>query len=258
MDGTPVAPYVSPGGASGGLFVTLHDIARFVASGTLAGGPTRHRVVSSESLEALYELHVEIPGLYGTVADGYGYGHFIEHLPDGRKAVWHGGQGHGWMTHFHLVPETGDGIVILTNSQRSWPFIATVLPDWARWAGFGEVRFALITRATRVFWALIAVAGLVGLAALGRIALGLARGRRRWEPLAPVRRVSRAIGLVTGSATIAFVAWRISLPYVDEASIFPAAAPWAAVSFIVLGMALVAMALVPAATTKQSRARPRD
>jgi hypothetical protein len=39
------------------------------------------------------------------------------------------------MTHFHSVPETGDGIVILTNSQRSWPFFSEILGDWAAWCG---------------------------------------------------------------------------------------------------------------------------
>ncbi len=69
---------------------------------------------------------MKIPGLFGFAADAYGFRHFIETLPDRRRAVWHGGQGHGWMTHFHAIPESGDGIVILTNSQRSWPFMSRV------------------------------------------------------------------------------------------------------------------------------------
>jgi hypothetical protein len=65
------------------------------------------------------------------------------------------------MTHFHFVPESGDGIVILTNSQRSWPFMAQVLRDWGQWNGFGTLKFGRIIFATTAMWTLI---GLVLLA----------------------------------------------------------------------------------------------
>ncbi len=38
-----------------------------------------------------------------------------------------------WMTYSHLVPETGDGIVVLANSQRSWPLFSHLLSDWAHY-----------------------------------------------------------------------------------------------------------------------------
>ena len=70
--------------------------------------------------------------------EAYGFGHYIETLPNGLRSVSHGGQGNGVMTHFQTVPETGDAIVILTNSQRSWPFIAYLLSDWAQWRAFSR------------------------------------------------------------------------------------------------------------------------
>lgn len=245
MDGTPVAPYVYPAGASGGLFVDVEDAARFVAAGALGSTGLRDGVLTAQSLEAIYRPRVEIPGLYGFVADAYGFGHFIETLPDGRRAVWHGGQGHGWMTHFHSVPESGDGIVILTNSQRAWPLIASVLPEWARWSGAGSVRFGVIVPATRGFWALIGVVAVIALWRAFRVAAGLRAGTRRIAPLARSNRAARLAELLGGAGLIAFVVWRISLPYVDEASIFPAAAPWAAVAFIVMGLVLVVSSLAP-------------
>ncbi len=245
MDGTPVAPYVYPARASGGLFVDVEDVARFVAAGAVGSTGLRDGVLTGESLEAIYRPRAEIPGLYGFVADSYGFGHFIETLPDGRRAVWHGGQGHGWMTHFHSVPESGDGIVILTNSQRAWPLIASVLPEWARWSGAGTVRFGVIVPATRGFWALIGVVAAVALWRAFRVVAGLRAGTRRIAPLARSNRVARLIELLAGFGLIALVSWRISLPYVDEASVFPAAAPWAAVSFIALGVVLVVSSLAP-------------
>ncbi len=133
LDGNPVPVYVYPDKASGGLFATVEDIATFITAGMINFSPRGHEVLDAQSINKLYTPTVEIPGLYGLAFDSYGLGHFIESLPNDRKAVSHGGQGSGWMTHFHSVPETGDGIVILTNSQRSWPLIAHILSDWAEW-----------------------------------------------------------------------------------------------------------------------------
>lgn len=253
MDGSTVRAYVYPASASGGLFADVEDVARFVAAGMLQSDRAREGTLTTESLERIYRPRVDIPGLYGFVADGYGFGHFIETLPDGRTAVWHGGQGHGWMTHFHSVPESGDGIVILTNSQRSWPFIASVLPRWASWSGAGRVRFGVIIPATRVFWGLIAAVAAAVLWQAYRLVTGIRSGSRRVAPASGARVPLRLAQTLGGGGLIALVAWRIALPYVDEASIFPAAAPWAAVVFIAAGVALIASALMPAVGP-----RPKD
>jgi CubicO group peptidase (beta-lactamase class C family) len=255
MDGTPVPPYVYPASAAGGLFVTVDDVARFVAAGMLtapgAGGAAQgsgshvREVLTADAIRRMYQPRAEIPGLYGQVADAYGLGHFIERLPDGRTAIWHGGQGHGWMTHFHSVPRSGDGIVVLTNSQRSWPFLASVLPLWAHWSGIGDVRFSVIIPATRVFWGVVAAVALAAIWQAYRLVVGVVRGSRRPALVSAGRPLSRGVQLLGGTGLIALVVWRISLPYVDEASIFPAAAPWAAVALIAMGVVLVASAAIP-------------
>ncbi|HDR05227.1 MAG TPA: hypothetical protein ENN84_08290, partial [Candidatus Marinimicrobia bacterium] len=56
-----------------------------------------------------------------------------------------GGQGHGWMTHFHSVPQTGDAIVILTNSQRSWPFFGSLLAHWSNSANLPKPKMHRIS-----------------------------------------------------------------------------------------------------------------
>ena len=81
-------------------------------------------VLARQNINTLYTPMVGKIGVYDLVFDAYGLGYYLENLPNGEWAVSHGGQGGGVMTHFHSFPETGDGIVILTNSQRSWPFIA--------------------------------------------------------------------------------------------------------------------------------------
>jgi CubicO group peptidase (beta-lactamase class C family) len=116
LSGKPVPVYLYPSKASGGLFATAHDIARFAAAG-LKENP----VLNTESVERMYQLECNKIGIYGLVFEAYGLGHYIEKLPNGLTSVSHGGQGKGIMTHFQAVPELGDAIVILTNSQRSWP-----------------------------------------------------------------------------------------------------------------------------------------
>lgn len=245
IDGTAVGPYVYPAAASGGLLADVDDIARFVAAGMLPSEGQRSKVLSTATLREMYAPRAEIPGIYGFVADAYGYGHFLETLPDGRRAVWHGGQGHGWMTHFHSIPESGDGIVLLTNSQRSWPFIAAVLSSWAHWTGAERVSFGIIRPATVAFWGVIAAVGIAAVLQGCRLVRGVLAGVRKWEPLPRARRLLRVVQLVSGVALVAFVVRRVSLPYVDEAAIFPAAAPWAALAFFALGAILIASALVP-------------
>ncbi len=131
LQGTPIPIYVYPEKASGGLLAPVEDVARFVTAAMTGSPNAAYPVLARNSIRSLYTPEVEHPGIYSVVADAYGFGHFLEEMPEKQQAVWHGGQGTGWMTHFHAVPESGDGIVILTNSQRSWPLISQVLSDWA-------------------------------------------------------------------------------------------------------------------------------
>jgi hypothetical protein len=89
------------------------------------------------------------------VAEGYALGHFTETLSDGRSAVWHGGQGYRWMTHVHIVPETGDAIVLPANSQRAWPLFAQILRAWSGSLGVAPVRMSRIVEAAPVVSGLV-------------------------------------------------------------------------------------------------------
>ncbi|MGI6429168.1 MAG: serine hydrolase domain-containing protein [Syntrophomonadaceae bacterium] len=152
LNGKPVPVYVYPEKASGGLFATAYDIARFTMAG-MGDNP----VLSTESIERLYKPVSDKIGIYDLVFDAYGLGHYIEKLPNGMLSISHGGQGSGIMTHFQAVPETGDGIVILTNSQRSWPFIAYLLTDWAQWRGFPSVGMG------KIIWGRYALSAIIGM-----------------------------------------------------------------------------------------------
>ncbi len=221
--GRPVPVYVYPDKASGGLFSTIRDMAAFVAAGMTRFSRSGRKVLSDQAVRQLYEPVVKIPGIYGLAFNAYGLGYFIEILPDGRKAVSHGGQGSGWMTQFYAIPETGDGIVILTNSQRSWPFFAHILNRWAEWNGFPPVGMGRIIQGQKVLRAGIALLLLVSLGQAGRLGYDGFRGRRRYLAT-PIRdHIPRILFSVL---LLAVLCWTAAQEYLFVSSVFPVASEW--------------------------------
>ena len=239
LRGRPVTPFVYATKASGGLFATVRDVARFVAASARPGG---RAVLSGPAVRELHTPVVSIPGAFGVVADGYGLGHFVEELAGDRTAVWHGGQGHGWMTHLHAVPELGAGIVVLTNSQRSWPLISLLVRDWAHWTGVGAVKVARIGYGVAVV-RLLAVALLVASLGLAARVVGAVRARRlRFAPLDRAARRRRTAQAAVALAAIAGLAWSAAQPYLLVTSVFPGAIERAAWATLLLAATLIATA----------------
>jgi hypothetical protein len=275
--GNPIPVYVYPAKASGGLFSTVEDIAAFAAAGMSGLYDTNtmpsHQVLSNKSIETIHTPMTELSGYYRIVFDSYGLGHFIEALPNGMKAVSHGGQGSGWMTHFHLVPETGDGIVILSNSQRSWPFFAYILRQWARWNGFSSIGFGRIIQTGSVLWIVIGVLIFYILQQLWGVGEGLFLRQRRfvlcikkkqsmqvddesrnglirkvsvvsensraheYAPSLKRLRIQRSFQIGVSLLIGAVLLWVITRDYFFLSSVFPIASVW-------LGAALLCTALV--------------
>jgi hypothetical protein len=175
------------------------------------------------------------------VFEAYGLGHYIEKLPNGLSSVSHGGQGNGIMTHFQVVPETGDAIVILTNSQRSWPLIAYVLSDWAQWRAFPSVGMG------RIIWGhygLCAVIGMLISASLLMI-LRLIVGFHRQK-----RAVFRVLQAGTAVILLGILIWCLFQKYLFITSVFPVLAMWLGGSVLVFSIVLLLSALLPACSRK--------
>lgn len=232
LRGRPVAPYVYPGRASGGLHATAADIARFAAAG-MAGAA--QGVLPEDAVAEMHRPVVEVGGLFGFATDGYGLGHFTETLSDGRAAVWHGGQGYGWMSHLHMVPETGDGIVILANSQRAWPLFAAILRDWSESLGVAPVGMAHVLWAEAA--ARIAIVVLAGVAAMA--VWIVLRGWPRW-------RVFRISAGVVSSALLLWPLWAATHDYLFLFSILPGLWTWLGAASGLAGLGLTGIALWPA------------
>jgi CubicO group peptidase (beta-lactamase class C family) len=227
LNGTAIPVYIYSEKGSGGLFATAEDIATFIAAG-MPDFSRNRQVLSPQSIDQLYTPTMEKLGVYSLVFDSYGLGYYIESLSDGKQAVSHGGQGTGWMSHFHSVPETGDGIVILTNSQRSWPLIAYILKDWAEWRGLDSVGMEKIIVGKHLLCALVALIWCVVL----------------WQVWAFVTRRREHRLLSFGKAIAALVLavalwWCGKQDYLFISSVFPLASRWLGISLLFLVIALL-------------------
>ncbi len=237
----PVAAYVYPESASGGLFASLKDIAAFVAAGAVVStGAT-----PNASVQRLYQPQTAIPGVYGQVFSHYGLGHFLEYLGGEQLAVSHGGQGYGWMNHFHLIPETGHGIVILTNSQRSWPFFAQLLTDWSRWLGYDSIGMGVILQATAAVWVLIGLLLYLLLWRTETLIRGLVTGRRRLSWSITHRRWPGWVQLGSAALLLAGLAWANSQPYLLLTAILPKASSWLGAALLFAALLLVVESVAP-------------
>ena len=244
LHGQPVAAYVYPTHGAGGLLSPVEDIAQFVIAEMTGKYFVDHGVLSEMTIRQLHEPQIDVSGVFGFVADAYGLGHFIEQLPDGRRAVWHGGQGHGWMSHFHIVPESGNGIVILTNSQRSWPLFAHVLIDWAQWSGIGSVKMGKIVYAGITLRVLISVLLLIILWQFFRFVRSIRNGNCRWSPLSVFSNYRRMLQLFSGLVIILALTWNMTNSYSIVSAVFPDLAELFETSILTLSAMMIVSAMM--------------
>ena len=71
----------------------------------------------------------EVTGQPFAPADDYGLGFDIEER-GGLVFVGHGGTNEGWMARLKVVPESGDGIVVMTNGSNAGPILEAVVCEW--------------------------------------------------------------------------------------------------------------------------------
>lgn len=245
LEGSPIPVYVYPDKAAGGLFSTVNDVARFVAAGMTNYNDVGQKVLHPKYIDSLYSPMTKLSGYYDFVFDAYGFGHFIENLPNGMTSVSNGGQGSGWMAQFQSVPETGDGIVILTNSQRSWPFFGHILNDWAEWNGFGAVGMGKIVGATKVSWAVIALLLLYSAVQSVPLLKGIVLGSRKYAPLSKKSRLPRSGQFVLSLIFMVGLWWMLGQEYFFLFSVLPIASQWLVRIIFIVALVLLASALFP-------------
>lgn len=241
----PIPVYTYAMNASGNLFSTLADITTFIIAG-MVNGYSNQTVLKESSIEQLYDQSVEqISGLYGLVFDGYGLGHFIEDLSNGERAISHGGQGTGWMTHFHSIPSTGDGVVILSNSQRTWPVFSNLLRHWSKWSGFSPVGMAKLLLGQKLLWGLIAGLIFFNLWKIWDLIEDLVKRKRQFLVYVKGISVWPIIMILFALVILTVVYLAVSMTYQPLFSIFPVASYWFFSVLVMLGFVLLFLGFFP-------------
>ena len=107
---------------AGQLWTTVEDLSRWA---TFAGGDTAE-VLSADTLAEMYEPHTinDNPGQPWTTAHGLGWQVWNV---DGTRYAGHGGSMPGFLAGLRVEVESGDGVVILTNSTSGMGAIAPEL-----------------------------------------------------------------------------------------------------------------------------------
>jgi CubicO group peptidase (beta-lactamase class C family) len=129
--GEPWPHYQFAEQGSGGLYTTVEDLARFVAASVPGprGEPAGRGVLPPDSLARMLTPAEATQGAYGL-------GYKLFPVPGGPILVSHDGSNEGWRAIFFLNRHTGDGIVILTNSDLGGRLGPPIVCSWAATTAF--------------------------------------------------------------------------------------------------------------------------
>jgi CubicO group peptidase (beta-lactamase class C family) len=129
-DGRPVPRYRLVGEAAGGLNSTVRDFVRFLAAyvATDDQAPGR-KIISPASLKLMTSpvAKVELPGVNGAM---YGLGHGVHRAATGDLVVYHSGGNPGVRAYFLVSLTQGNGMIVITNSDKGAPVLQEVIRLW--------------------------------------------------------------------------------------------------------------------------------
>src|SRR5690606_17430058 len=124
--GIPMSGILFQQEASGGLYTSINDLSDFLAS------VCKHPKAHTENKLPDWAGNLVEPS-DEEAASKRTIGYTIYGQVNGNPLLGHGGQQEGWECDFRFLPETGNGIVILTNSANGYEIIKQVNYFWQSW-----------------------------------------------------------------------------------------------------------------------------
>lgn len=230
-NGKPVHLKSEPIHAHGGLLTTVRDFSKFVAAG-VPGSDIGREILGHQAIHQMHTPEIQTEGFYALGTDYAGLGHFVEVTENDISYISHGGQGSGWLSYYYLIPETGHGIVMFSNSEQSWRLFGNLLEEWSAWIGISP---PAISRSLSMFaaflWSAVFIFGLLIFAVGIKLLRELISQNRRISFYAPF---SFPFGLIKSGIAILliFFVWQLSQVYM-LAGMFPVISGW------LIGMLLI-------------------
>lgn len=161
----PLPNYLFTEKAAAGLYSTIGDLSKFVIAGYDGYHGNPRGALAQQTMTTIYKPKADVVGLSAFIYQHTGLGHFINFTSDGTKLVIHDGGNDGWRSNFTLIPETGHGIVILTNGNNGTYLVNEILDAW-HFTLFRTPRFVALNQISSgvysLAWMLFLWSGLAG------------------------------------------------------------------------------------------------
>ncbi len=107
--------------AAAGLCSSINDFSKFLLA-NMYHSNSKHMPISDKSLTMMHSrVNRRIP---------YGLGYYIFTLPNNIKMIMHSGMNIGWYANFIVLPELGEGIVVMTNSNYGQILSVKIVKHW--------------------------------------------------------------------------------------------------------------------------------
>ncbi|WP_053070409.1 serine hydrolase domain-containing protein [Alkalihalobacillus pseudalcaliphilus] len=119
--------YIFTEKAAAGLYTTIEDMNKFI----IAEINSFHRsgILEADTVQEMFSPILEVRGFESFINDEAALGHFINHA-NNSKIVTHDGSNNGWKAHFSMEPQTGNGLIILTNGNNGTYLLNELVSAW--------------------------------------------------------------------------------------------------------------------------------
>tara|TARA_Y100000310_G_scaffold332997_2_gene409649 strand:- start:1407 stop:2363 length:957 start_codon:yes stop_codon:yes gene_type:complete len=122
VGGIPVPKLRFRASATAGLQTTLDDLTRFALANMVSGVSDANGILRIDTIKLMHRATAP--------SNSYGLG-FVVSQRNGVRYVLHQGQNRGWLAQFTLAPETGDGIILMTNDKGSGALVVSaIMCEW--------------------------------------------------------------------------------------------------------------------------------